>query len=293
MSDVRVPDEKEHEMAKRRPGAHGFKDLYATQGHSSTGATPYGLMSDFLGEAFEDGKLDDNELAGMKVLAGLAPRPQPTPAPAAQQPSPQPAPAPSCNDESCEPSPATEGSSLPTQVGAKLDESKDWDSGEQRVLQLAQRLWNASLKQQDAFMEEMCRLMRDGDMSSSDASRLDGFVDGLFSKDSGSSGKQTPRSGSGTENGRYDVVRDFLSEAMSNGTISDAEWQALMALLSQPTTTPVDSNRYEPQPVRAEPAERRFDPSTTQAARASRWIDEMVASGGISYETGERAKRGG
>jgi hypothetical protein len=274
MSDVRVPDEKEHEMAKRRPGAHGFKDLYATQGHSCTGATPYGLMSDFLGEAFEDGKLDDNELAGMKVLAGLAPRPESTPAPVAAQPS-----------------PTTEGSTLSTQVGAKLDESKDWDSGEQRVLQLAQRLWNASRKQQDAFMEEMCRLMRDGDISSSDASRLDGFVDGLFSKDTWSSDKPTRRAG--TDGGGYNVVRDFLSEAMSNGTISDAEWQALMALLSQPTTTPIDSNRYEPQPVRADPAERRFDPSTTQAARASRWIDEMVASGGISYETGERAKRGG
>jgi hypothetical protein len=294
MSDVRVPIEKEYDNPKRHPGAGNFNDLLAGRG-SPPAANQFSLMSSFIDEAFEDCKLDDNELAGMKVLAGMTPAGQPAALKAECQVPSQPAPPDKarCEDKAptgpaaCPPVDEHKPTNFNADVAKTLDKSKDWDSGEQMVLRTAQRLICAAREQQMAFTEQLCKFMSDGDIDEStnaEGSRLDAFVDGLFASSAPFAATSSPS----TEHPmlhQQGVIQDVLSEALSNNRLSEGEWAALRALLDGPTSAHRNSEA-----VPAHRPERPFDPATTAAARQSRWIDDLVASGGISYETGERAK---
>jgi hypothetical protein len=285
MSDVRVPIEKEYDNPKRRPGGGNFKDLLASGGClPAVGANPHSLMSSFVDEAFEDGKLDDNELAGMKVLASMAPAGRPA-APPDKTP---------CEDQTAT-SPATsppagecEPAHFKGEVAKALDRSKDWDSGEQMAADTAKRLVSASSEQQMAFLDELWALMCDDDIDESserEGSQLDAFVDGLFA--SGSSPTDDPWPG-GVNSGRDNVIREFLCKAMRDNKMSEQELAGLRALINgSPTEQPTRpdhprEDRPEPRPV--------IDRSTTQQQRVEANMDWLVRIGAISIDMGERIK---
>jgi hypothetical protein len=282
MSDVRVPIEKEYDNPKRRPGGGNFKDLLASGSClPAVAANPHSLMSSFIDEAFEDGKLDDNELAGMKVLAA-AERPAAPPGkmPCEDQTPTSPATSPPAGE--CEPA------HFNSEVAKALDKSKDWDSGEQMAADTAQRLMYASNEQQMAFLDELWALMCDDDIDQSgegEGSQLDAFVDGLFS--AGPSPTDAPRPSSGNS-GRDNVIREFLCQAMRDNKLSEQELAGLRALINgSPTAQPTRpdhprEDRPEPRPV--------IDRSTTQQQRVDANMDWLVRIGAISIDMGERIK---
>jgi hypothetical protein len=188
MSDVRVPIENEYDNTKRRPNASGFNELLSRGGCSAGAAgNPYSLMSDFIDYAYEDCKLDDNELAGMKVLAGLPPstkpaEPPPTVHPASVQPGPVQQPA-------CEAPPAPTQECDPMtphvfmqEVGKRAVQSRGSCGGEGKMIDSASRLTDASRARQDAFLSKIDEyLCGDCMIDEDEGLRLDAFVDGLLS----------------------------------------------------------------------------------------------------------------
>jgi hypothetical protein len=293
MSDVRVPIEKEYDNPKRRPGGTNFNDLLA-RSDCPPANNPFSLMSSFIDEAFDNGTLDDNELAGMKVLAGLAPAGQ-TVAPQAEggaQGQHAPPDKAACESQtsakpvSCS---ATDNKSINfnSEVAKTLDKSKDWDSGEQLAADTAQRLINASSEQQLAFLERLCKSIADNDIDEAnegEGSELVAFVDGLFARAPSNTGSNPPRSNERQE-GDSSVIRDFLCKAMSDNRLTDNELAALRALVQIPTSEhrrpSSDAGQTRPGPV---------DPATTLDGKYGAYMDRLVASGGISYDTAERAK---
>jgi hypothetical protein len=287
MSDVRIPDEKELEMGKRRPGAHGFKDVYASGGSSA--ANPYSLMSSFIDEAFEDGELDDNEVAGMKALARLAPNSRPARPPQDGCTTAAPAPAPVTT--------APASGDFESSVNRTLDKSEDWDSGEQMARDTAQRLLGASSNQQWAFLDKLLELMSDNDLDESqdgEGAQLDAFVDGLLAINPppDNRGGWTP----GQRNGYSDaLVSDYLSKAMSDGKLSAIELDTLRLLLDRsPSNGSAPGgdkpNTYLPAPNTVRPNTAGPSYATSNAQRSDEGVDAIVARGGISIEIGERAK---
>jgi hypothetical protein len=297
MSDVRVPIEKEYDNPKRRPGAGGFKDLLSGGGcWPAAGANPYSLMSDFIDEAFEDCKLDDNELAGMKVLAGMAPGGQPA-APKAQCLAPgQPAPpdkAP-CEGQApaspaaCPPVDGNQPTNFKAEVARTLDKSEDWDSGEHMAVDTAQRLIDASSERQMAFVEQLWQLMSDNDIDQAndgEGSRLDAFVDGLFAVDPSPTGASKPGDPSANSN---NAVREYLCQAMRDNKLSERELAGLRTLLGgAPAEHPArpESPRADRPDARPAP-----DRSTTQRQRLNANMDWLISIGAISIDVGEGVK---
>lgn len=297
MSDVRVPIEKEYDNPKRRPGAGNFKELLAGGGCLPTaGANPCSLMSSFIDEAFEDGTLDDNELAGMKVLAGMTPAGQPATPQAASRAPGQPAPpdkAP-CEGQTpagaatCPPIDEHEPAHFHAEVAKTLDKSKDWDSGEQMAADTAQRLINASSEQQMAFLDELWDLMSDNDIDEAndgEGSQLDAFVDGLFAVNPSLTGPSQPSENSASGD---NVVREFLCQAMRDKQLSDRELAGLRALLggssADQTARPQRPRKDRPD---ARPA---VDRSTTELQRLDANMDWLVRIGAISIDVGEGVK---
>jgi hypothetical protein len=297
MSEVRVPIEKEYDNPKRRPGAGNFNDLLAGGGClPAAGANPHSVMSSFIDEAFEDCKLDDNELAAMKVLAGMTPAGQPAaPQPECRAPS-QPAPpdkAP-CEGQTpagpatCPPVDEHKPTNFNTEVARTLDKSKDWDFGEQMAADTAQRLINASSEQQMAFLDELWDLMSDDDIDEAndgEGSQLDAFVDGLFAVNPSRTGASKPGEQSANSN---NVVREFLCQAMRDNTLSDRELAGLRALLggssAEKTARPERLRNDRPD---ARPA---VDRSTTELQRLDANMDWLVRIGAISIDVGEGVK---
>ncbi len=287
MSDVRIPDEKELEMGKRRPGAHGFKDVYASGGSSA--ANPYSLMSSFIDEAFEDGELDDNEVAGMKALARLAPNSRPAHPPQDGCTTAAPAPAPVTT--------APASGDFESTVNRTLDKSEDWDSGEQMARDTAQRLLGASSNQQWAFLDKLLELMSDNDLDESqdgEGAQLDAFVDGLLAINPppDNRGGWTP----GQRNGYSDaLVSDYLCKAMSDGKLSAIELDTLRLLLDRSPSNGSapggdNPNTYLPAPNTVRPNTAGPSYATSNVQRSDEGVDAIVARGGISIEIGERAK---
>lgn len=284
MSEVRVPIDKEYDNPKRRPGAGNFKDLIAGSGClPAAGTNPYSLMSSFIDEAFEDCKLDDNELAAMKVLAGMTPAGQP----AAPDKAPCEGQAPA-GPATCPPVDEHKPTHFNTEVAKTLDKSKDWDSGEQMAADTAQRLINASSEQQMAFLDELWDLMSDDDIDEAndgEGSQLDAFVDGLFAVDPSRTGASKP--GEQSANGN-NVVREFLCQAMRDNTLSDRELAGLRALLggssAEKTARPERLRNDRPD---ARPA---VDRSTTELQRLDANMDWLVRIGAISIDVGEGVK---
>lgn len=192
MSDVRVPIEKEYDNPKRRPGANGFNDLLSGRSCSTGGAAnPYTLMSDFIDHAFEgDCKLDENELEGMKLLAGYEPgaakpcppptvHPAPVPAPPAAEESCPSAETPKCQPEAMSPT------EFMQEVGKKAIDGKGCASAESKMIDQATRLMNARREYQTAYLEKLNELILSGQqIDDNEAESLDNFVDDLL--------KQTP-----------------------------------------------------------------------------------------------------
>lgn len=191
MSDVRVPIDKETDSAKRRSGASGFSEMLAHGGSSpNAGANPYSLMADFIDDAFDDCKLDHNEVEGMKVLAGYTPcaaKPAPpaeTPCPPkAEHPQPPPAAAP-CPPREQQPPCPTEALSpkdFMQEVGKKAVQSKGCSSAEGKMIDLATRLMHANLNQQQAFLGRIDDYIASGsEIDEAESFRLSAFVDGLL-----------------------------------------------------------------------------------------------------------------
>jgi hypothetical protein len=239
-NDVRVPVEKEYDNPRRRPGAGGFSELLAGRSCSAGSATgPFSLMSEFLDKAFEgDGKLDQNELEGMKVLAGLVPghgRPQPHEAQAPCRPEPP----------KCEPEPSRApmcAEDFMQEVGKLVVQSRGCAGSEGKAIDQAARLMNAKFEQQAVFLRMLQDMVRShGRINDEEANQLASAVDCMLGRHSTRPVQDTPR------------------------------------------TPPAPQPSASPAPTIA------FDPSTTQAARRSDWLNELVASGGISYETAMRA----
>lgn len=180
MTDVRVQIDHESELAKRRPGASGFQDLLS--GGCGSAANPYSLMSDFIDEAFEDCKLDDKELAGMKVLAGFTPGAK---APQAQQPStprvePPNCEPPKCDPPKCDPPPMSQEDFM-QDVGKKAVQSQGCANSEGATIDQACRLLDATLAQQQAFLGKLDEYIASGcEIDEDEARRLEAFVDGLL-----------------------------------------------------------------------------------------------------------------
>jgi hypothetical protein len=180
MSDVRVPIEKEYDNPKRRSGGNGFSDLLSGRGCSTGGAAnPYSLMSDFIDHAFEgDCKLDQNELEGMKVLAGLTPgEPHVAPAPT----SPPAAAPPMCEPQPECPPPTMSAEEFMQEVGKTVVQSKGCTGAESKVIDQAARLTDAVFEQKKAFLNKLGDMARSNcAIDDEEAAALAGFVDGLL-----------------------------------------------------------------------------------------------------------------
>lgn len=273
MSDARVKFEVENDPAKRRTGAGNFSGLLSS-GSGGAARSQYALMADFLDEAFEDHKLDGNELEAMKVLAGMTPGCKTTtlPSPAAL---------------ACAPAAPEAPYDVKAEVARELDKSKDWDTGEQMVLDTVNRLMGATREQQMAFTRELCRLMSDNDVDESGGSEgtsLDAFVDGLLGGESRTPAPARAALGPVGQSCN-DRVRDYLSEAMKDKRVSCDELDSLRSLLNGSATQANDRHagpNREAERVRLAPT--RFD------AGYSAWLDEMVRTGEIRNETAQRVR---
>jgi hypothetical protein len=195
MSDVQVPIDKEYDNPKRRPGANGFGDMLSRGGCSTNaGATPYSLMADFIDDAFEDCTLDNNEVEGMKVLAGLAPgakpacpptvaQPAPAPAPPAEPPRCEtPAPPPACAPAPppCPPEPMSPKDFMKA-VGEKAVTSKGCSDAESKMIDLSLRLMHANLNQQQSFLGKLDEYIESGcEIDDEESCRLEAFVNDML-----------------------------------------------------------------------------------------------------------------
>jgi hypothetical protein len=309
MSDIRVKSELEASQ-KRRPGATtGFEAQL--EGPRRSAVTPLGLMADFIDGAFVDGRLDDNELQGLRVLAGLrsaappaaAPTPQ-TAAPAPQTAAPAPTPAEAtASPPTCDHGPSTGESdpSFMTRVADTLSQSRDLEASEWQVLDIAHRLSRATPDMQMSFLGALLDMMKDGDIDQQDdheVARLDGFVDGLFAL---SGPRPTWGSAPHTRS-----IAQFLREALADNRLGEAELTALRALLdaSRSASAPAPLPTPAPTPA-ATPIERPprtdavFEPAPDWATtnRSSAWyqrlqnqIDKIVRSGGLAEDLGANVK---
>jgi hypothetical protein len=270
MSDIRVKIEPENDNAKRRTGAGNFSN-FLSSGGSGTGLSQRALMADFLDDAWEDHKLDNNELEGMKVLAGMPSGAQAAPSPATRCPA----------DE-------TKPHNFKAEVAAALDKSKDWDSGEQMAFDTAQRLVDASDEQQMAFVDELWKLISDNDVdeaSDGEGTRLDAFVDGLFATNPSPSGASPPGK-HGAHKG--DAVGEFLCQAMRDNKLNEQELARLRTLINGASEEP-PARAESPRAPRPEsrPAP---DHSSTELQRLNSNMDWLVSIGAISIDVGERVK---
>jgi hypothetical protein len=201
MSDVRVPIEKEYDNPKRRPGANGFNELLSGRGSSiESAASPYSLMSDFIDHAFEgDCKLDQNELGGMKLLAGYEPSTaKPCPPPTVH---PAPAPAPPVAEENCPtaeppkcPPEAMSPKEFMQEVGKRAIDSTGCAGAESKMIDQATRLTHARRDQQTAYLDKLTEFILSGQqIDDEEAASLDNFVDDLLRQASVSHEERAPR----------------------------------------------------------------------------------------------------
>jgi hypothetical protein len=163
------------------------------------------LLSKFLDGAFEDGKLDKNELAGLKALTKLASGNQESTGKTED----------SSTDESD--STSSEGPT-PQEFMSKLNdiasESKNKangfkpGSGEDNMYEQAKRLMNATPEQRQAFLDKASELMDGGKINKQEDAELKGFTDGLLNDSSNST-----EEGSETEKPFMDQVEDLLAQS--------------------------------------------------------------------------------
>jgi hypothetical protein len=310
MSDVRVPIEKEYDNPKRRHAGTSFGDLMARQSCATQpGASVYALMSDFQDKALSDGKLDDNELAGMRVLAGMTPTTQaaqqsscPSPAGTQAMPAQTPpasaatAPTAQPNTQSCDSQPEatpTAGTArhFNQAVATELDKSKDWDSGETMVMQTAQRLANATLQQRTAFMEQLCKMLADNDIDESgrgEASQLSAFVDGLFAAEMPPKVPSAWSGGQATSAPREEVIRNYLRHVLSHDRVSRDELLELRRLVDEPMHALQSVGNLWPEEPLLDATQLSFNPSTTREAQTTVWLNGLLASGRITYESAQQ-----
>lgn len=301
MSDTRVETGKDLEGSKRRSGSGNFGSFLSSEGGQAN-QRGYRMIADFLSEAFEDKKLDDNELAGMKVIAGMATRDQ---SPTAHlncrgfdqnSRSEQAEDTKECRnsshgENSCGAEIDGQSGDFTSMVSNELSKSKNQGPGERLAAEAANRLTKASREQQITFFEKLKEMMKsDGDIDETnhaEGSKLTAFVDGLLSQKSQAPSDMSHKSFGERQN--HDLIRDFLSEAMSNNRLSHGELAALVALIDKESSKKYESGESptaNSQPLSISKA----DPSTTEAARSGRNLDRLVSSGAISYETSEGAK---
>jgi hypothetical protein len=182
-------------------------DLLAKQGgetpdtpspaNGSSGADGSSALSDFIEKAFADGKLDDNELKGLKALSG--------------------------NDGgSKDTSKSGDNGSTPQDFMSQLadiaDKSEGFGPGEEKMLDQGKRLMNATPEQRQAFLDKAQSMMDDKDINEKDdkeGSQLESFVDGLLNQGSQSSKNADGAGGAGGSQDKsfMDKVEDLLGQS--------------------------------------------------------------------------------
>lgn len=176
---------------------------------SSAGPVTSEVLSQFIESAFEDGKLDNNEVEGLKALAEKASDTGATGQSAGTSDD-------SGTDETkSESSDDLTPQDFMSQLTDIADKSDGFGPGEEKMLDQGKRLMNAKPEQQQAFLDKAESMMGDNDINQKDdgeGDELEAFVHGLLDKSSESSGG-TEGSGDTQEKSFMQKVDDLLAES--------------------------------------------------------------------------------
>jgi hypothetical protein len=173
---------------------------------SGTSEAGMELLSKFLDGAFEDGKLDDNEMKALETLADTvggsegSDESEGTDGTDGTDES----------DDSGETSELTPQDFM-SELNGLADETKGLTDGEKKMLEAGKGMINATPEQQQAFLDKAKELSADGEIDDNKAAELEGFADGLMNEASDSG--ETSGTDSAEEKPFMDQVEDLLSQS--------------------------------------------------------------------------------